>query len=120
VFVACQNLLAPTHARGPLRLFIAFGFGLFHGLGFAGGLLSAMEGMPAVTVTTAIVAFSLGVEAGHQFVALPLFATMRLARRKAGSSGERGNLHLWISRLGSGAIGVAGAVYLVAALLWIR
>ncbi len=120
VFVACQNLLAPTHARGRLRLLIAFGFGLFHGLGFAGGLLSAMEGMPAVTVTTAIVAFSLGVEAGHQFVALPLFATMRLARWKAGSSGERESLHLWISRLGSGAIGVAGAVYLVAALLWIR
>jgi hypothetical protein len=121
VFVACQNLLAPTHARGPLRLLIAFGFGLFHGLGFAGGLLSAMEGMPAVTVTTAIIAFSLGVEAGHQFVALPLFAAMRLARRKVGSSsGERESLHLWISRLGSGAIGVAGTVYLVAALLWIR
>jgi HupE / UreJ protein len=120
VFVACQNLIAPDQARGRLRLAIAFGFGLFHGLGFAGGLLSAMEGMRTTMVATAIVAFSLGVELGHQVVALPLFAAIRMTKRYGGSrSGSRAP-YLWISRIGSGAIGIAGAVYLVAALLWVR
>ena len=119
VFVACQNVLAPGHARGSVRLAIAFGFGLFHGLGFAGGLLSAMEGLQTATLATAIIAFSAGVEIGHQIVALPLFAAMRLARAKAEPDGQPASLHFWMSRLGSGAIGLAGAVYLVAALAWI-
>jgi hypothetical protein len=120
VFVACQNVLAPSHARGSVRLAIAFGFGLFHGLGFAGGLLSAMEGFQTATIATAIFAFSVGVEIGHQIVALPLFAAMRFARAKAAPDDRSGSLHIWMSRLGSGAIGVVGAVYLVAALAWLR
>jgi HupE / UreJ protein len=64
VLVALQNLLWPTRARGWTRLGVAFGFGLFHGLGFAGGLLSAMEGMAGVAIVTAIAAFSFGVEIG--------------------------------------------------------
>ena len=51
-----------------------FFFGLFHGLGFAGGLLDAMREMPSGTMFVAIFAFSLGIEAGHQMVVLPLFA----------------------------------------------
>jgi hypothetical protein len=120
VFVACQNLIAPSQARGRLRLAIAFAFGLFHGLGFAGGLLSAMEGMQTTMVATAIVAFSLGVELGHQVVALPLFAAIKLTKRYGDSKSGSGAPYLWISRIGSGAIGIAGTVYLVAALLWVR
>jgi len=120
VFVAFQNLMAPSQARGRLRLAIAFAFGLFHGLGFAGGLLSAMEGMQTTMVVTAIVAFSLGVELGHQVVALPLFAAMKITQRYAGSRSSSRAPYVWISRVGSGAIGIAGTVYLVAALLWVR
>lgn len=120
VFVACQNLIAPSQARGRLRLAIAFAFGLFHGLGFAGGLLSAMEGMQTTMVATAIVAFSMGVELGHQVVALPLFAAIKIMQRHAGSNSSSRAPYLWISRVGSGAIGIAGTVYLVAALLWVR
>lgn len=120
VFVALQNLIAPRQARGRWRLAIAFAFGLFHGLGFAGGLLSAMEGMQTALVALAIVGFSLGVEIGHQVVALPLFAVVRTAQRYRGSSGAERTPYVWISRLGSGAIGIAGAVYLVAALLWVK
>ena len=116
VFVALQNLVFPFYARGRLRLAIAFGFGLFHGLGFAGGLLSAMEGMQSVAVATAIIAFSLGVELGHQVVALPLFAVIKLTEKYDGQSDSSTGLHNWILRLGSGAICVAGSVYLVAAL----
>jgi hypothetical protein len=120
VFVAFQNLIAPRQARGRLRLVVAFAFGLFHGLGFAGGLLSAMEGMQTTMVATAIVAFSLGVEFGHQVVALPLFAVIKMTQRRASSDSSSRTPYLWISRIGSGAIGIAGTVYLVAALLWVR
>ena len=116
VFVALQNLAAPRQAGGRLRLMIAFGFGLFHGLGFAGGLLSAMEGMPTTTVATAIIAFSVGVELGHQIVALPLFAVMKLTRRAGESGALPGPIHQWTLRLGSAVIFLAGAAYLVAAL----
>jgi hypothetical protein len=120
VFVALQNLAAPSQGGGRLRLMIAFGFGLFHGLGFAGGLLSAMAGMQTTAVATAIIAFSVGVELGHQIVALPLFAAMKTTQRYGQRTcGEPGNLHFWMLRLGSGVICVAGAAYLVAALRWV-
>ncbi len=81
VFVALQNLLWPSRAQGWSRLAAAFFFGLFHGLGFAGGLLDAMREMQTGAMLLAIVAFSLGLEAGHQLVVLPLFALLKVARR---------------------------------------
>jgi hypothetical protein len=117
VFVAVQNVVAPSSARGRVRLAIAFGFGLFHGLGFAGGLLSAMEGMPGTAVATAIIAFSIGVEFGHQAVALPLFAGIKLTEGHRAQRATTAGLRNWLLRAGSAAIGVAGSVYLVAALL---
>jgi HupE / UreJ protein len=59
---------------------VAFAFGLMHGLGFAGGLSDA--GLPQGHVPTALLFFSLGVEAGHfLFIAtmLSLIALGRLA-----------------------------------------
>jgi hydrogenase/urease accessory protein HupE len=58
---------------------VALAFGLMHGLGFAGGLSEA--GLPAGHVPTALLFFSLGVEAGHfLFVGVALSA-MALVRR---------------------------------------
>lgn len=116
VFVALQNLVAPPSSRGRLRLAIAFGFGLFHGLGFAGGLLSAMAGMKTVAVTIAIVGFSLGVEAGHNLVALPVFGAIQLSRAYAKHAADPELLPRWITRMASSAICAAGLAYLVAAL----
>jgi HupE / UreJ protein len=116
VFVALQNLFAPARSRGWARLVVAFGFGLFHGLGFAGGLLHAMEGMRGVAVATAIAAFSVGVELGHQMVALPLFTGMQLARAYGRRSLHSERVPLWLVRAGSSVICVAGGIYLVAAL----
>jgi len=116
VFVALQNILWPSRARGWTRLAIAFGFGLFHGLGFAGGLLSAMEGMSGVAIVTAIAAFSLGVEIGHQMVALPLFGVLKIARTYRRNTGNSEWISHWAMRLGSSAICAAGLVYLAAAL----
>ena len=116
VFVAVQNVFAPARSRGWARLGVAFGFGLFHGLGFAGGLLQAMEGMQGVAVATAIAAFSVGVELGHQVVALPLFAAMKLTRACGLRTMHPGRISHWLSRAGSSAIGLAGIIYLIAAL----
>lgn len=80
VFVALENFLFPKRAHSRVRLAVAFGFGLIHGLGFAGGLLEAMDGLPALGIGLAILAFSVGVEVGHQVVVLPLYGMLRVGR----------------------------------------
>lgn len=116
VFVAITNIIWPQRSRGWIRLITAFFFGLFHGLGFAGGLLDAMEGMAGMAIGIAIVAFSLGVELGHQVVVLPVFAALKLARSMRTDESSRNELSLAMMRIGSLLISVAGTVYLVAAL----
>ena len=114
VFVALQNVILPEQCRGAGRLLVAFFFGLFHGLGFAGGLLSAMEGMAGFAIGLAILAFSIGVEIGHQMVVLPIFGALKIARRSAPRAAEIPSRTV---RYGSAGIFVAGMFYLVSALL---
>ena len=111
VFVAAQNIFFPAQSRGWTRLAVAFGFGLFHGLGFAGGLLDAMEGLPGLAVATAIVAFSIGVELGHQAVVLPLFFGLKPLRKNPEIAAR-----FPIQRYASAAVCFAGMYYLTAAL----
>jgi len=111
VAVALENVLWPQRARSKVRLVVAFGFGLVHGLGFAGGLLDAMAGLPAVGIWIALVAFSCGVEMGHQFVVLPLFGLLKLGRHTL-----RETLQPKLLRCGSAAVSCGGAYYLFVAL----
>ncbi len=114
VFVALQNVVAPERSRCAARLAVAFFFGLFHGLGFAGGLLQAMEGMAGAAIGLAIGGFSLGVEIGHQFIVLPLFAALTSLRRMGG--GRAIYLPARAQRYGSAGICAAGVFYLILAL----
>ena len=58
---------------------IAFGFGLLHGLGFAGSL--AEVGLPAHAIPAALLLFNVGIEVGQlTFVALLLLAARALWR----------------------------------------
>jgi hypothetical protein len=58
---------------------IAFGFGLLHGLGFAGAL--AEVGLPAHAIPAALLLFNIGIEIGQlTFVALLLLAAKALWR----------------------------------------
>ena len=82
VVVALGNLLHPQSRGSHARLAVAFGFGLIHGLGFAGGLLVAMEGLPLIGVSVALIGFSLGVEIGHQAVVIPVFIALSRGRKK--------------------------------------
>ena len=58
---------------------VAFAFGLMHGLGFAGGLSEA--GLPAGHIPTALLFFSVGVEAGHFLFVGVVLGLIALARR---------------------------------------
>jgi len=114
VAVAAQNVFWPKSSRGWSRLSAVFMFGLFHGLGFAGGLLEAMANMKSASAALAITAFSFGVEVGHQIVVVPTYFGLRLLRRAAREDAFRHSLR--VQRYGSALISVAGMVYLVAAL----
>jgi hydrogenase/urease accessory protein HupE len=116
VFVALQNVIVPERSRGAGRLCVAFFFGLFHGLGFAGGLLGAMEGMAGLAVGLAIAAFSAGVEIGHQLVVLPIFCALKVMRERV--SQQSALIPERVLRYGSAGICAAGIFYLVAALHW--
>lgn len=118
IFVALQNVFWPERTRDWTRLAVAFFFGLFHGLGFAGGLLEAMQGMSSRALLLAILGFSAGVEAGHQVVVLPTFCALKLARGWRRDPTQSEAPTLLISRWGSAAISLAGMVYLAAALRW--
>lgn len=112
VFVALQNVFWPGRSQGWSRLGAAFFFGLFHGLGFAGGLLDAMREMPGAAMLLAILAFSVGVEAGHQMVVLPLFAFLKAARQTQTQGVVRTQFSMTVQRIGSAAISVASVYYL--------
>jgi hydrogenase/urease accessory protein HupE len=116
IFVALQNVFWPKQTRGWTRLGVAFFFGLFHGLGFAGGLLEAMQGMSSRALLLAILGFSAGVEAGHQVVVLPTFCALKLARGGRRNPSQNKARVALLSRWGSAAISLAGMVYLAAAL----
>ena len=61
VYVAIENVL--TTELKPWRAFVVFGFGLLHGMGFAGVL--AEIGLPRSEFLTALLTFNLGVEFGQ-------------------------------------------------------
>jgi hydrogenase/urease accessory protein HupE len=113
VFVALQNLFWPESSRGCGRLAAAFFFGLFHGMGFAGGLLDVMRGLPRETAVLAILGFSVGVEAGHQVVLLPLYGFLRAARQLRRDDAERAKLSMMLQRFGSAGVLVAGVYYVL-------
>lgn len=117
VFVALQNVFFPAKSRGAVRLLAAFGFGLFHGLGYAGGMLHAMEGMPATAIGASLVAFSIGVEIGHQLIVLPFFALLMLGRKKLDTSEQERPFTKLSLRYGSVIISIAGLYYLVFSLM---
>jgi hypothetical protein len=82
VFVAAEIIrqqrgVEGITARAPW--FVAFTFGLMHGLGFAGGLSEA--GLPAGHIPAALLFFSLGVEAGHFLFIGVVLAFVGLIRR---------------------------------------
>jgi hydrogenase/urease accessory protein HupE len=115
MLVALQNIFMLKRSNGWPRLAVAFSFGLFHGLGFAGGLKDAMSELPSMGLWTALISFSIGVEIGHQTVVLPLYAALT-QWRKYRSFQPSILPNIPIVRLGSCVICIAGGYFLVQAL----
>lgn len=61
VYVGIENILTPQ--LKPWRIFVIFGFGLLHGMGFAGVLQEI--GLPENEYLNALIAFNIGVELGQ-------------------------------------------------------
>ena len=116
IFVAVQNIFWPRQSRGWSRLAVAFAFGLFHGLGFAGGLKAAMTEMPATALGIALLAFSAGVEIGHQIVVIPLYVFLKLFRNPPMHASPASSLGPAILKFGSAAISIAGVYFFVQAI----
>ena len=77
VLVGVENLTARPGAPDR-RAWIAFGFGLIHGFGFAGVLRET--GLPREALAAALVSFNLGVELGQACIVLacvPVLAWLR-------------------------------------------
>ena len=78
VYVAIENLM--TSELKPWRIGLIFGFGLLHGMGFA-GVLSDL-GLPRSEFTTALVTFNLGVEGAQLTVIAVMFAALGSLRNE--------------------------------------
>ncbi len=78
-YVALENIL--FNKMTPWRPALVFGFGLLHGLGFAGVL--AEFGLPQGQYVVGLIAFNIGVELGQLFVVGMCFLTVGLWFGKA-------------------------------------
>nr|WTB28714.1 HupE/UreJ family protein [Streptomyces sp. NBC_00830] len=77
-FVAIDNLLSPRAAH---RLPVVFGFGLLHGLGFAGAL--SVDGQLSVSTLVDLVSFNLGIELAQLSIIAVAFPALLFLRRSA-------------------------------------
>jgi len=100
VYVAVENIV-----RGETRhrLVVVFGFGLLHGLGFAGAM--SFTDHFGSRLVAALLSFNLGIELGQLAVVLLVFPLLQLARRFAWSS---------FAQAGAAAlVGVVGLLWLI-------
>ncbi|TWD83159.1 hydrogenase/urease accessory protein HupE [Kribbella amoyensis] len=74
-FVAVENLLGSTRHRLP----VVFGFGLLHGLGFAGSLRITDRVSPELLVS--LLSFNVGIEVGQALLLVAVFPLVLLIRR---------------------------------------
>ncbi|MBS1724346.1 MAG: HupE/UreJ family protein [Armatimonadetes bacterium] len=77
-FVAIENIV--TKDLKPWRVYVVFGFGLLHGLGFAGALQET--GLQNVNFVTALIGFNGGVELGQLTVVGLAFLAVGWFREK--------------------------------------
>ncbi len=103
VYVAVENIL--TADLKPWRVYVVFGFGLLHGLGFAGVLTKL--GLPRDEFVTALIGFNVGVECGQLTVILGAFLAVGFWFR------NRSWYRRAIVMPGSAAIALTGAFWTV-------
>ncbi|WP_240722575.1 HupE/UreJ family protein [Poseidonocella sp. HB161398] len=112
IVILAAELAKPPARRDPLATrfpaAIAFGFGLVHGLGFAGALREI--GLPQSDVPLALLGFNLGVEAGQLIFIAAMLAIGALARRLVPALAARGPA---VAKTASYAIGCTAAFWVI-------
>jgi hypothetical protein len=108
VYVGIDNLMV---RRGrDLRPWIALGFGLVHGFGFA-SVLREME-LPRRALGWSLFSFNLGVEIGQLTVVLVVASALAALRARSEWAGRR------LAVIGSVAVVATGSVWFVERLLF--
>jgi hydrogenase/urease accessory protein HupE len=87
------------------RMWLAFGFGFFHGFGFAGALTGA--GLPRDAMAWPLAAFNIGVEIGQAAIVLASVPVLRIFRSMSPA------FSCLVTRYASIGIAVAGTVWFV-------
>lgn len=80
VYVGLENIFGKH--RFAVRAAVTFGFGLIHGLGFAGALRETGLGSSSAGIVMPLVKFSLGLETGQIAIALVLMQVMLVLRKR--------------------------------------
>jgi hydrogenase/urease accessory protein HupE len=111
MFVA-RDLALRRPGQSPATTAMAFGFGLLHGLGFAGAL--AEVGLPAGELPLSLFCFNVGVELGQLgFVLLVLGLRRTLRPTLAALDQRRPGIAQGLQALPATAIGTLGAFWLL-------
>jgi hypothetical protein len=113
VFIGLENLrhrggadaLPGGHPLADRRAWLAFGFGLVHGFGFAGVLREF--GLPGGALGTALFSFNVGVELGQAAIVLACAPALALLRRASARAAVR------VALAGSVVVTAAGAWWFV-------
>ena len=104
VYVAVENIARGESRR---RTLVVFGFGLLHGLGFAGALSFTDHFSGHLLVS--LLSFNIGIELGQLAIVLVVFPLILLARRYSWST---------VVHIGAAAtVGIIGLIWLVERLL---
>jgi hydrogenase/urease accessory protein HupE len=102
VYVGADNLLTGTKGRD-VRAWVALGFGLVHGFGFASVLRDA--GLPNRALGVSLFSFNLGVEIGQAIIVVVVATLLSRIRRRSATVAKR------IATAGSVVVMLAGAYW---------
>jgi hydrogenase/urease accessory protein HupE len=104
VVVGLENLRQRRSAVA-WRIWLAFGFGFFHGFGFAGAL--AEVGLPKQTIGWSLASFNAGVEIGQACLLALVLPALAAIRRRSPNAGQL------VTRFASVGIALAGTIWFV-------
>ena len=109
VYVGADNLLAGDKGRD-VRAWVALGFGLIHGFGFANVLRET--GLPNRALGVSLFSFNLGVEIGQAIIVIIVASALAVVRKNNAALAHR------IAVIGSAVVVLAGGYWFLERTFW--